>query len=90
MDERADCTRLRLIRRVLDVAILSGTYRCAYAGYQLLLTVANWILRTVWEVLALCLALWITVKYFRELPTGWTIENLFSVLMKTHVLYFAS
>ncbi|KAG1737341.1 hypothetical protein EDB19DRAFT_990069 [Suillus lakei] len=52
-----------------------------------------WILGTVWEVLALCLAAWIAVKHFRELrqhSAGGIIGDCFTVLMKTHVSYFAS
>ncbi|KAG1883246.1 hypothetical protein F4604DRAFT_1920436 [Suillus subluteus] len=53
----------------------------------------TWILDTVWEVVALCLAVWITVKHFRELrqhSTRGIIGDSFTVLMKTHVSYFAS
>ncbi|KIK45346.1 hypothetical protein CY34DRAFT_540850 [Suillus luteus UH-Slu-Lm8-n1] len=52
-----------------EEAILSGTYQCMmnYTGDFLFLMSMTWILATVWEVLALCLALWITVKHFREL-----------------------
>jgi hypothetical protein len=52
----------------------------------------TWILSTVWEVLALCLAVWIVVKHLRELQrssTGWAIGDCFAVLMRTHVIYFA-
>ncbi|KIK32945.1 hypothetical protein CY34DRAFT_813961 [Suillus luteus UH-Slu-Lm8-n1] len=54
-----------------------------------------WMLNTVWEVLALCLSVWIAVKHFRDLrrlgpSTGSTIGDCFRVLMKSHVLYFAS
>ena len=51
-----------------------------------------WVLSTVWEILALCLAIWTAVKHFRELQrpsTGWTVGDCFTVLIKTHVLYFA-
>ncbi|KAG1775264.1 hypothetical protein EV702DRAFT_453665 [Suillus placidus] len=49
--------------------ILSGTYQCmvAYPGDLLLLVSISWILAAVWEVIALCLAVWIAVKHFREL-----------------------
>jgi len=75
--------------------ILSGTYQCAIgvAEHSLILTSVAWILSLVWEVLALCLAVWIAVKHFRELrqhSTGGVMEDCFTVLMKTHVLYFAS
>ncbi|KAG1853491.1 hypothetical protein DFJ58DRAFT_394525 [Suillus subalutaceus] len=49
--------------------ILSGTYQCtiSYAGDSQFLQSMTWILGTVWEVLVLCLAVWIAVKHFREL-----------------------
>ena len=53
----------------------------------------TWILGTAWEVVALCFAIWIAVKHFKELQrssTGWTVGDCFMVLMKTHVFYFAS
>ncbi|KAG1846093.1 hypothetical protein DFJ58DRAFT_747313 [Suillus subalutaceus] len=75
--------------------VLSGTYQCliGYAGDVLLLNSMTWILSTVWEVLALCLAVWIAVKHFRELrrsSTGGIIGDCFTVLLQTHVIYFAS
>jgi hypothetical protein len=53
-----------------------------------------WILNTVWEVLALCLSVWIAVKHSRDLrrlgsPTGSAIEGCFRVLIISHLLYFA-
>ncbi|KAG2348180.1 hypothetical protein BDR05DRAFT_957921, partial [Suillus weaverae] len=82
---------------VSEELILSGTYMCYY-GYgedgQLLASMI-WMLNTVWEVLALCLSVWIAVKHFRDLQrlglsTGSTIGDCFRVLIKSHVLYFAS
>ncbi|KAG2107468.1 uncharacterized protein F5147DRAFT_774296 [Suillus discolor] len=75
--------------------ILSGTYQCTidYAGDDLVLNSATWILSIVWEALTLCLAVWIAVKHFRELrlhAAGGIIGDCFTVLMKTHVVYFAS
>ncbi|KAG2139209.1 uncharacterized protein EDB93DRAFT_1330315 [Suillus bovinus] len=75
--------------------ILSGTYQCSivYMGDILVLDSVAWILTTVWEVLTLCLAVWIAVKHFRELrqhSAGGIIGDCFMVLMKTHMLYFAS
>ncbi|KAG2051451.1 hypothetical protein BDR06DRAFT_998143 [Suillus hirtellus] len=75
--------------------ILYGTYQCniVYTGDSLSLTSTTWILGTVWEVLALCLAVWIAVKHFRELrrhSTGGIMGDCFTVLMQTHVSYFAS
>ncbi|KAG1798076.1 uncharacterized protein HD556DRAFT_1525677 [Suillus plorans] len=54
-----------------------------------------WMLKTVWEFLALCLSVWVAVKHFRELrrlglSTGLTIGDCVGVLIQSHVLYFAS
>ncbi|KAG1776980.1 hypothetical protein EV702DRAFT_1278863 [Suillus placidus] len=78
-----------------EEVILSGTYQCAfnYNGDYLLLDFITWILGTVWEVLALSLAVWIAVKHFRELrqySAGGMINDCFTVLMKTHMAYFTS
>jgi len=75
--------------------VLSGTYQCIIdlVGDSLFLSSMTWMLSTVWEVLALCLAVWIAVKHFRELrrhSTRGIIGDCFTVLMKTHVSYFAS
>jgi hypothetical protein len=75
--------------------ILSGTYRCtANVEEDMLRSISmNWVLATVWEVLALCLVMWVAVKHFRSLQrpsTAWiTISDSVTALMKTHVLYFA-
>jgi hypothetical protein len=74
--------------------ILSGTYNCSiyYPGNILLLNSLVWIVSAVWEVLALCLAVWIAVKHFRELrkhSEGGIMGDCFAVLIKTHMLYFA-
>ncbi|KAG2359373.1 hypothetical protein BDR07DRAFT_220155 [Suillus spraguei] len=77
--------------------ILSGVHICGYQNpgdFGLLNTIV-WVLNTVWEVLALCLSVFIAVKHFRDLrqydlSTGSTIGDCFRVLMKSHVLYFAS
>ncbi|KAG1733377.1 uncharacterized protein EDB91DRAFT_643550 [Suillus paluster] len=58
-----------------------------------LLNAGIWILTTVWEVFAFCLSVWIAAKHFRELQrplTGWNIGNRFTMLIKTHVFYFAA
>ncbi|KAG1795302.1 uncharacterized protein HD556DRAFT_1526678 [Suillus plorans] len=75
--------------------ILSGTYQCLIHDTErvLLLMSATWVLGTAWEVLALCLTVWIAAKHIRELrqhSAGGIIEDCFTVLMKTHVVYFAS
>jgi hypothetical protein len=74
--------------------ILSGAHMCGYQhqGDVLWWTETTWVLTTAWEILALCLAVWIAVKHFRELQgpsTRWTIRDTFTVLVKTHVFYFA-
>ncbi|KAG2355017.1 hypothetical protein BDR07DRAFT_220023 [Suillus spraguei] len=77
--------------------MISGTYMCDYiyeGNFQFLATML-WVLNTIWEVLALCLSVGIAVKYFRDLrrldqSTGSTIGDCFKVLIKSHVLYFAS
>ena len=51
-----------------------------------------WILNTAWEILALCLAVRIAVKHFHEsqgLSRRCTVKDSFTVLVKTHVFYFA-
>jgi hypothetical protein len=75
--------------------VLSGTYQCIidFAEDSLFLDSMTWILVTAWEVLALCLAVWISVKHFRELrqhSTSGIIGDCFTVLMKTHLIYFVS
>ncbi|KAG2104660.1 uncharacterized protein F5147DRAFT_838216 [Suillus discolor] len=77
--------------------VLSGIYMCSseLEGNSLLLGSMVWMLNTVWEVLALCLSVWVAVKHFRELrrlgpSTGSTIGDCFRVLIQSHVLYFAS
>ncbi|KAG2124115.1 hypothetical protein BD769DRAFT_1640718 [Suillus cothurnatus] len=69
--------------------ILSGTHQCIIVsmGDYMFLSSMTWILGTVWEVLALCFAVWIAVKHFRELrqhSTSGIIGDCFTVLMKTH------
>ncbi|KAG1722926.1 uncharacterized protein EDB91DRAFT_1255841 [Suillus paluster] len=75
--------------------ILSGTYQCIvnFESDTMRLSSMTWILGTVWEVFALCLAVWIAVKHFQELRrqlTGGILEDCFTVLMKSHVGYFVS
>ncbi|KAG1883975.1 hypothetical protein F4604DRAFT_231038 [Suillus subluteus] len=73
--------------------VLSGTYQCIFdsGGDSVFLGSITWILDIVWEVVALCLTVWIAVKHFRELrqhSTRGIIGDSFTVLMKTHVSYF--
>jgi len=67
---------------------------CAFEidGNGTLLNGITWILGFAWEALALSLAVWIAIKHFRELQrtsTGWAVEDCFTILMQTHVFYFA-
>ncbi|KAG2109612.1 uncharacterized protein F5147DRAFT_836570 [Suillus discolor] len=77
--------------------VVSGINMCSggfEGGTQLLMSMI-WMLNTVWEVLALCLSVWIAAKHFRDLRrlgpwTASTIGDCFRVLVESHVLYFAS
>ena len=74
--------------------VLSGAPMCSTEIQEdvLLWTELAWVLNTAWEILALCLAACIAVKHFRELQrpsTGWTVGDTFTVLVKTHVFFFA-
>jgi len=88
-------TAIALKHTVAGELIISGMYMCnfEYEGDAQFLATMVWMLNTVWEALALCLAVW--VKHFRDLrrlspSTGSTIGDCFTVLIKSHVLYFAS
>ncbi|KAG2356183.1 hypothetical protein BDR07DRAFT_1423991 [Suillus spraguei] len=81
----------------VEEVILSGTYKCTseLEGNDILLCLIYVMLVTIWEILALCLASWTAVKHFRDLrqvgpSTGSIIGDCFTVLMKSHVVYFAS
>ncbi|KIK47242.1 hypothetical protein CY34DRAFT_9121 [Suillus luteus UH-Slu-Lm8-n1] len=80
-----------------EESILSGMHMCGYdyEGDVGLLVSMVWMLNTVWEVIALCLSVWIAVKHFRDLrrlgpSTGSVIGDCFRVLIQSHVLYFMS
>jgi len=75
--------------------ILSGIHMCAYEfdGNNIFLDEITWVLAIAWEIIALSLAVWIAIKHFRELQrtsTGWAVGDCFTILMQTHVFYFAS
>ncbi|KAG1798949.1 uncharacterized protein HD556DRAFT_1440010 [Suillus plorans] len=90
-------TIIVLVDSVGEELILSGTYMCNYEfklNSEFLFSMV-WMLNTVWEVLAFCLAVWIAVKHWcgrRRLgpSTGSTIGDCFRMLIQSHVLYFAS
>ncbi|OAX30982.1 hypothetical protein K503DRAFT_788126, partial [Rhizopogon vinicolor AM-OR11-026] len=78
-----------------DEYVLSGVHVCDYVfqGDVILPVEITWILATVWETLAFPLAVWVAIKHFRELQrpsSGWTVGDCFTILIKTHVFYFAS
>ncbi|KAG1798238.1 uncharacterized protein HD556DRAFT_1440578 [Suillus plorans] len=85
-----------LMGQTPEELILSDTYICGYVydeDEQLWFSMV-WMIYTVWEVLALCLAVWVAVKHFCDLrrlsrSTGSTIGDCFRVLIQSHVLYFA-
>lgn len=73
--------------------ILSGTYQCTHSSTgdpNLVLVI--YILNTVWEVLALGLAVWIAVKQVRDLRQfgSSTFGDCLRELIKSHVFYFGS
>ncbi|KAG2109672.1 uncharacterized protein F5147DRAFT_148532 [Suillus discolor] len=81
---------------VLEEFILSGIHMCGggFEGDSQLLISMVWMLNTVWEVIALCLSVWIAVKRFRDLrrlgpSTGSTIGDCFRVPIESRVLCFA-
>jgi len=82
------------MRWISEEYILSGTHTCSYSlgGNSRFLVEMTWILVAAWEVLALALAIWISVKHFHELhrqSMGWAVGDYFTILMKTHIFYFA-
>lgn len=89
------CVVIAASSRISGVEIvISGTYQCGFTGGNQHLITETWILTFVWEVLTLCLAVWIAVKYLRELQRPLsarsTLGNYFKVLIKTHVFYFVT
>jgi hypothetical protein len=88
--------KIQLIGQTPEELILSDMHVCDYyyEGDTLLLISMVWMLNTIWEVLALCLSVWIAVKHFRDLrclgpSTGSAIGDCFRVLIQSHMLYFA-
>jgi hypothetical protein len=89
-------SRTKFIGQTPEEAILSGKHMCYYVFEEDLQLYNSmiWMLNTIWEVLALCLSVWIAVKHFRDLrrlgpSTRSTIGDCFRVLIQSHVLYFA-
>jgi hypothetical protein len=78
-----------------EVFVLSGIYCCVPEGGNRILTTDTWILTTLWEILALCLAIWVAIKHIRELrrsSTGLTTMDSLTVLSRTQTqaFYFAA
>jgi len=74
--------------------LLSGIPQCdtKSIGDATFVTQMAWILTTAWEILAVCLAIWIAVKHFRELERPsikWVVGDCFKILIESHVFYFA-
>ncbi|KAG2356185.1 hypothetical protein BDR07DRAFT_472401 [Suillus spraguei] len=93
----ATCMATTLKHVSVEEVILSGTYQCTseLEVNDILPGAIYMILVIIWEILALCLAGWIAVKHFRDLPRfghskGSIIGDCFRVLMTSHVVYFAS
>ncbi|KAG1765990.1 hypothetical protein EV702DRAFT_1151124 [Suillus placidus] len=88
------CAVIAASSRVSGVeTVLSGTYQCGFTGGNQRLITDTWFLTTAWEVITLCLAVWIVAKYLRELqqPSARpTLGNYFRVLIETHVFYFVA
>jgi hypothetical protein len=79
----------------VEEVVQSGAYICKidYVRDTMRLYTITWILAIGWEILLLCLAVWIAVKHMREMrqhSPGGIIGDCFTALMKTHVSYFAS
>ncbi|KAG1798194.1 uncharacterized protein HD556DRAFT_1353841 [Suillus plorans] len=78
---------------------LSSTYQCMLVSESVvlndlsLLYAISLTLFIVFEVVALCLAVWIALKHFRELRqylAGGIIGDCFTVLIKSHAVHFTS
>lgn len=77
-----------------EESILSGFHICVVSMDTAGIALNREILvpTSIWEILALFLAVWILIEHFRELrqsPTGSTTGDCFIVLAQSHVLYFA-
>ncbi|KAG2341236.1 hypothetical protein BDR05DRAFT_965656 [Suillus weaverae] len=69
--------------------ILSGTHLCIRKGRTTLIP-DSWILGTIWEIVILCLAVRIAFHELQRQRSGSAIGAWFTVLIKTHVFYFAA
>ncbi|KAG2055314.1 hypothetical protein BDR06DRAFT_954074 [Suillus hirtellus] len=86
---------MSMIHISVEEVVLSGTYGCKvdYVENTVLLYTITWALAIGLELLLLGLTLWIAVKHLCELrrhSTRGVIGDCFTVLVKTHLCYFAS
>jgi hypothetical protein len=75
--------------------VLLGYHECVITSstYQYNLGYESLIPTAIWEILTFVLAVWIVIKHFKELrqsPTGSTIGDCFTVLIKSHAFYFVA
>lgn len=77
--------------------VLSGTHQCLsyYAEGKIPLLIGGvweYVTGLIWEIIVLSLAVWIVIKHFRELrrQSRWNLQGCFTVLIQTHVFYFAA
>jgi hypothetical protein len=85
------------MRWIPEESVLSGTHYCLsyYPEGKTPLLIGNdwdYVTGLIWEIIALSLAVWIVIKHFRELrqQSRWNIRDCFTVLIQTHVFYFAT
>ncbi|KIK42935.1 hypothetical protein CY34DRAFT_804340 [Suillus luteus UH-Slu-Lm8-n1] len=76
-------------------AVLSGNRSCFIniSPDRIELNNKNLTSTAAWEILVFFLAVWIVIKHFyelRQLPTGPTIGDSFTVLAESHALYFVA
>lgn len=73
--------------------VFYGTHQCSPTGSSSSLDTDAWGISTAWELTTLCLAVWVVVKYLRELKQPFarlTLGNYFRVLIETHAFYFTA
>ncbi|KAG2095098.1 uncharacterized protein F5147DRAFT_718762 [Suillus discolor] len=71
--------------------VIYGIHQCSPTGSSSNLVTEAWGISTAWELTTLCLAVWVVVKYLRELKqplAKLTLGNYFRVLIETHAFYF--
>ncbi|KAG2049281.1 hypothetical protein BDR06DRAFT_975333 [Suillus hirtellus] len=77
-------------KKVLIILIAMFLAICIAVG--VLIAISGMHISEAWEIVALCFVVRIAVKYFRELrrySTGGIVGDYFTVLVKSHIVYFA-